>query len=470
MERTPTVGQREMAGLLRRRRLLGGAGLLAGAAALAACGVPTGGANPNDTSKTQGPVSIKLAMWDYNPQIVRENLDQFEKENPGIKVEGPETGPCCDDYRKRMNTSFLAGERNDAMYMRDEDAAEWAEAKWVMALDSFPGAKELDKDEYPFVSEQTHYKGKKYGTIYYVGPQVAIYNKSHLKQAGFNKPPETFDEFRTQAVQIKRQKINNVVYPRYGMPGEGDLENWYLASGKRMFNDNLQATFGKDQLFKDILEQLRQAYTGDQIYGDDPGGKAAFDNGLATFTWTSFYDLKRMNGMAQATGCQSGCANIAGGSAAGNLINYVNPSFVKGKTGTQAICRQYAVAASTKYPQQAWKLIYYLGGKDANGKYTVAKRWWTEQGLNFGYKSMGEDPEIKKSVEGWGDLDAYNKVMVNASPRPGVKAPWSALWRTEFGKVVTDVMDGKMASKDAVDRGVQIWDQMKSDFERNNKK
>jgi ABC-type glycerol-3-phosphate transport system substrate-binding protein len=451
---------------VRRRRLLSGVAVLGGAAALASCGVtPSGG--PASESKTQGPVTIKLSMWDYNPQIVRENLDQFERENPGIKVEGPETGPCCDDYRKRMNTSFIAGERLDAMYMRDEDAAEWAEAKWTLALDSMPGAKDLDKDEYPFVSEQTHYKGKKYGTIYYVGPQIAFYNKEILKQAGFGKPPATWDEFRMQGTQIKRQAINGIQFPVYGAPGEGLLENLYLASGKRMFDDDLQPIFGKDTLFKDTVEKLYQAYSGDKIFGNDPGGATAFDNGKAAYSWGSFYDLKRLNGLAQATGSQSGGA-IAGGAAAGQLLNYVNFGMVAGKTGTQAICRQYAVAAATKFPREAWKLISFLGGKDSNGKYTVAKRWWVEQGLNFGYKSMESDPDIKKFVEAWGDLDAYGKVMSNASPRPGVKGPWSALWRTEFTKVFNDVMEGKLTPKDGVDQGVQMWNQMRADFERTN--
>jgi multiple sugar transport system substrate-binding protein len=457
------VGSRS---LVRRRRVLAGLGGLGGVAALASCG-PTQGGGAGEAGRTQGPVTIKLSMWDYNPQIVRENVDQFERENPGIKVEGPETGPCCDDYRKRMNTAFLAGERLDAMYMRDEDAAEWAEAKWVLPLDTMPGAKDLDKDEYPFVSEQTHYKGKKYGTIYYVGPQIAFYNKEILKQAGFAKPPASWDEFRTQATQIKRQAINGVQFPVYGAPSEGLLENLYLASGKRMFDDDLQPIFGKDQLFKDTVEKLYQAYSGDKIFGNDPGGNTAFDNGKATYSWGSFYDLKRLNGLAQATGSQSG-GSIAGGAAAGQLLNYVNFGMVPGKTGTQAICRQYAVAAATKFPKEAWKLISYLGGKDANGKYTVAKRWWVEQGLNFGYKSMENDPDIKKFVEAWGDLDAYGKVMTNASPRPGVKGPWSALWRTEFIKLFNDIMEGKMTPKDGVDQGVQIWNQMRADFERNN--
>ena len=452
-------------GGLRRRRLLAGAGALGGVAVLAACG-PTPGGGAGDAAKTQGPVTIKLSMWDYRPDIVRDNVDRFERENPGIKVEGPETGPCCEDYRKRMNTNFLAGERLDAMYMRDEDAAEWAEAKWVLALDRFPGARDLTKDEYPFVTEQTNYKGKKYGTIYYVGPQIAMYNKEHVGQAGFSKPPASWDELRQQANQIKRQRINGVEFPIWGAPGGGHLENFYLASGKRMFDDDLQPVFGKDALFKDMVDKLYQAYTGDKIFGVDPTVQAAFDNGKSSFTWTSFYDLKRLNG--QATGAVAGAQ--MGGAAAGQLLNYVNTGFVAGKTGTQAICRQYAVAASSRYPDQAYKLIYFLGGKDAAGKYSVAKRWWLEQGLNFGYKSLFDDPEVKKSVEGWGDLEAYNKVVVNASPRPGIKAPWSALWRVESNKVFDDVFAGKMTSKDGIERSVQIWNQMRADFEKNNPK
>jgi ABC-type glycerol-3-phosphate transport system substrate-binding protein len=450
------------AGGLRRRRMLAGLGGLGGAA-LAACG-PMSEGGPSGTSPTQGPVTIKLSMWDYRPDIVRDNVDRFERENPGIKVEGPETGECCDIYRNRMNTAFLAGERLDAMYMRDEDAAEWAEAKWVLALDRMPGAKELTRDEYPFVTEQTNYKGKKYGTIYYVGPQIALYNKEHVRQAGFTRPPATFDELRTQANQIKRQKVNGVEFPLWGAPGGATLENLYLASGKRMFDDDLQATFGKDVLFKDMVDKLFQAYTGDKVFGVDATVQAPFDNGKSSYTWTSFYDLKRLNG--QATGAVAG--GQAGGAAAGQLMNYVNPGFVAGKTGTQAICRQYAVAAASKHPDQAYKLIYFLGGKDGAGTYSVAKRWWIEQGLNFGYKSMADDPEIKKFVEGWGDLETYNKVMVSASPRPGVKAPWSALWRTESNTVFADVFAGKMTSKDGIERSVQIWNQMKADFERNN--
>ncbi|HET7770964.1 MAG TPA: extracellular solute-binding protein [Chloroflexota bacterium] len=447
----------------RRRRMLAGTALLGGAA-LAACGPVASG--PGQT-QSKGPVTIKLSMWDYNPQIVRQNLDRFQQENPGITVEGPETGACCDVYRTRMNTAFLAGERLDAMYMRDEDAAEWAEAKWIRELDKFPGAKELTKDEYPFVTEQTNYRGKKYGTIYYIGGAVSVYNMEHLKQAGFAKPPATFDELRNQAAQIKRQRINGVEFPLHFVPSEGHAADLYLATGKKMFDDDLQPIFGKDAQYKEVMDKLYQAASGDRIYGVDSTIQFPFDNGKSTFAWTSFYDLKRLNGKAEATGSQSG-GLTSGGAAAGQLMNYVNPGLMSGRTGANFICRQYAVSNKTPHPDESWKLIYFLGGKDSAGKYSVAKRWWVEQGLNFGYKSMADDPEIKKFSEGWGDLEAYNRVATNASPRPGVKAPWSALWRTEYAKAVTEMMAGTLTTKDGIERGVQIWNQMRGDFERNN--
>jgi hypothetical protein len=289
-----------------------------------------------------------------------------------------------------------------------------------------------------------------------------MYNVEHVKQAGFAKAPATMDELRTQSLQIKRQKVNGVEFPLWGAPSGAHLENLYLASGKRMFDEDLQPIFGKDTLFKDMVDKLYQWYTGDKIFGSDSSVAAPFDNGKTTYNWTSFYDLKRLNG--QATGAVAG--GQAGGAAAGQLMNYINAGFVAGKTGTQAICRQYAVGAGSQYPLESYKLIMFLGGKDGAGKYSVAKRWWVEQGLNFGYKSLGDDVDVKKSVEGWGDLDAYNKVMANASPRPGVKAPWSALWRVESNKVFDDVFAGTMTSKDGIERSVQLWNQMRQDFER----
>ncbi|MGH2369874.1 MAG: ABC transporter substrate-binding protein, partial [Chloroflexota bacterium] len=344
-------------------------------------------------------------------------------------------------------------------YMRDEDVAEWAEAKWILPLDKMPGAAGLDKDEYGFVHEQTHYKGTRYGTIYYIGLVVMLYNKEHLRQIGANEPPRTYAKLRDLGLQLKRQQI--VEFPVWGTPSEGLMEVAYLASGKRMFDGQNKQLFGDDPLFKEMVDWHVRAYQGDQIFGAQQGVQAPFDNGMSSFAWTTFYDLKRLNG--QASGAVAG---KAGGGAAGQLMNAVNPSFAPGKTGGSGICRQYAVAAHSKHPLESWKLISFLGGKDGAGKYSVAKRWWLEQGLWFGYKPLEQDPEVRRSADGWGDIVAAGKVVQAAAPRPGISAPWSDQWRKDFAAVIKEVMDGKLSSKDGIARGVQLWDQGRADFER----
>lgn len=224
-----------------RRGLLGSARPI-GAALLAGCGPGT-----SVPGAKRAPVVLKFATWNYRPDLVRQSLDIFEQQNPDIKVPDPDTGPCCDAYRQRLNTQFLADEPLDAAYMRDEDVAEWAEAKWIRPLNDMPGAKDLDKDEYPFVHEQAHYKGKRTGTIYYVGPQIFMYNTEHLKKAGIKAVPATHVDLREVALTLKRQGIAE--FPLWGIPSEGLLEVAYTASGKKFFDDQLNPLFGKDPLF-----------------------------------------------------------------------------------------------------------------------------------------------------------------------------------------------------------------------------
>lgn len=105
----------------------------------------------------------------------------------------------------------------------------------------------------------------------------------------------------------------------------------------------------------------------------------------------------------------------------------------------------------------------FLGGKDKNGQYFGAKRWWMLSGLGYGYKPLTDDAEIKADAAKWGDLARYQKVMLASQPRPGVLGSWSSQWRTEFTAVIKDVMQGKITVKDGVEQGVAIWNNMRDE-------
>lgn len=438
-----------------------------GTAAAAGTAMISAGCAPREQAGTgaqgpqpaKGPVTLQFVGWDYQPDTVRKNLDYFESQYPGIKVEH-RWGACCAEYRKQRITEFLGGVPIDALYMRDEDIAEWAEAEYIRPLDDMPGAADLKKDEFPFVTEQTHYKGKRYGTIYYVGVQVFMYNRKHLEQIGA-KPPETYDDWLRIARELKAARI--VEYPIWGGPPGGDFTFEYLASGGKMFDADNNPLFGKDPLYQEVVEWHIRSYHDWKIRGTTGEGVAdPLMNGYCSFAWTSFYELKRFNGLTPDVKGDPTKVGIA----AGSLRNAIMPTLQRGKAGGVGIVRMYAVAKNTKYPLEAWQLINFLGGKDKNGNYYTAKMWWLNFGLGFGYKSLERDPEIRASIQEWADVDAYFKQANVSSPRPGMQAPWGDQWRTQFSAVMSRAGRQEIPVKDAIAEGVRIWETMRAEWER----
>jgi hypothetical protein len=153
-----------------------------------------------------------------------------------------------------------------------------------------------------------------------------------------------------------------VEFPVWGAPGEGLLEVAYRAGGRRIFDSSNTPRFGGDPVFEEIVEWHAQAYRGDQFFGSTADVQAPFDDRKTSFTWTSFSELKRLNGRASRAG-----AGRAGGGAASRLLHAADPSFVAGQTGGSGIRRPYAVAASSVHPLEAWRLSPSLGAGTAPG-------------------------------------------------------------------------------------------------------
>jgi ABC-type glycerol-3-phosphate transport system substrate-binding protein len=68
--------------------------------------------------------------------------------------------------------------------------------------DLFPPT--LINDFYPAMLEDLKFQGKLYGLPYNRSTQGFFINTDVLKQAGINRPPETWDEFRSQAETFKK--------------------------------------------------------------------------------------------------------------------------------------------------------------------------------------------------------------------------------------------------------------------------
>ena len=237
---------------------------------------------------------------------MRENLDRFESQYPGLKVDfTPENDGT---YLQKMTVVLSTdGAPVDVMYVGDEQLGSWAEAGWLMPIDDFPETEQYKKDLFPFNLNAMSYKGKLYGLPYYSDFQIFAYNEKMLQDAGFSAPPATWDEVKTQAMAA--QEAGLVPGPAMVTGFAKNFVNsfqlyWSMVfgSGGDLFNAEFEPTFpDEDPAALAVLEWLIQAMHDWKIL--DPASvemnldmaRDSLAAGQSLFADIAKYDLQRLN-------------------------------------------------------------------------------------------------------------------------------------------------------------------------------
>ncbi|WP_165452612.1 extracellular solute-binding protein [Paenibacillus thalictri] len=159
-----------------------------------------GGANSNaaaDPKAAGKPVTIKFhTWWDAKNERLEPMISEFEKLNPGIKVEPIRLeGKDAYETLKKLDLLAASGETLDViMFNNPTSYAQRVGMGMAEPLDSYLKAEGVKyDDEY---SNDTSIKGVHYALPGTWMPDVVILNKDHLAKAGLPVPKEwTFDEF-----------------------------------------------------------------------------------------------------------------------------------------------------------------------------------------------------------------------------------------------------------------------------------
>ena len=127
-------------------------------------------------ARAQEETRLAFIAGSYESGLVRENLDRFESQYPGLKVDfTPENDGT---YLQKMTVILSTdGAPVDVMYVGDEQLGTWAEAGWLMPIDDFPETAQYKEDLFPFNLNAMSYKGKLYGLPYYSDFQIFAYNE-----------------------------------------------------------------------------------------------------------------------------------------------------------------------------------------------------------------------------------------------------------------------------------------------------
>ena len=415
--------------LVDRRSVLKG-GLAAGAA-MAVPGVAGQAlAAPEDP--------LHFVGWQYNPQIVAENVETFKTLND----ENVNYELVPGEYHAVVETKLIAGQHIDMMYSEEDRILRWNRAGWSRSLDGLPGLDEIKANMYDVnVHNMSLPDGSLGGMPYYTGFNSFVCNQNHLDAAGI-EPPATWDELLDQCRKLKTDGISDYPYisawtRQWPTLSWSLFAAWY-SEGAKVFDENFDPAF--DENFRKILEVHRTLYDEGLVVPDimTLQGEAVpnFATGQHTYMIVHEYDQKVFN--------TPELSQIAG--ACRNAI-------MPGKTRSTFIWTAvYQMGANPVDELRAWDLMQFFGGKAKDGKYHVATRWALDFGLGTPHKEVIESPEVQAAFSQWKDLGVATQQLETATTRDVAKTMWFPEWDWYMMGEMQDYIRGEQSTDEVIDK------------------
>ncbi|GAA1524674.1 sugar ABC transporter substrate-binding protein [Kribbella lupini] len=169
--------------LSRRTLLRGGAGLIGAAGVLG-----TTGCGSSDDTAAGGPVELVYRLWDEQQEVGYKSVfAAFTAENPGITVR-MEVLPW-DQYWTKLTTELASGKAPDVFWLTVENFPDLASKGVLAPLDDLLKGAKLDLASYhPNVVQSYKYEDKQLGVPKDLGVVGLLYNKNLVAKAGITMP------------------------------------------------------------------------------------------------------------------------------------------------------------------------------------------------------------------------------------------------------------------------------------------
>jgi multiple sugar transport system substrate-binding protein len=437
-----------------RRAFLRALGAAGGAALLAACGgaaAPTGGAATTAPSgggaATSAPAAGGAAatsapaagasggqevslLWSDIDHHRAELISDFEKAS-GIKVN--QTIVQYNERLNKVNTAVQGGGGFDVVQMDTIWTAQFAAAGWVDDLtDRITDA--IKKDVPESSLSAVTYQGKLYGMPLFNSAKHLFYNAKLLKDAGFDKPPTTLDDFVAQAKATTKDGNWGSVWS--WKQSEALICDWiaimFAKSGAQILDAQGKATFNTTggtealQWMVDLLYTHKVADPASLEYTEDDVRKALETGKYAlTYNWEGV--LPEANDSAKSQAAPNIKIDLLPGS------KDVKSSSVNGSEG-------WAILKVAKNKDGAWKLLEYM----------ASPAWQKKAAIIAGdypiLSSLYSDPELQQKVQ---DFPLYGEQFKYLAVRPQVASYTQA--SDIIQKHLHEALLNKASPKDAMD-------------------
>jgi multiple sugar transport system substrate-binding protein len=164
-------------------------------------------------SAADGTVRLQMVESLTNPartDVIRELLDEFEAQNPGVTVDL--VSPPTDQADQKIQQMLQSGTGVDVVEVRDSTVGAFSNNGWLYDLSDdvtgWPGWDDLT-DNAQAVSEAD---GSRYFVPYGFYGLSLFYRTDLVEEAGFDGPPASWEELLEQASAIQDPEQNTYGY------------------------------------------------------------------------------------------------------------------------------------------------------------------------------------------------------------------------------------------------------------------
>ncbi|HRW51025.1 MAG: sugar ABC transporter substrate-binding protein [Caldilinea sp.] len=305
-------------------------------------------------------VTLEFTQW-WEPELpegaFRALMDEFEAQNPGIKVELV-SGPYS-TTREQVVAGAAAGTMSDVVGLDGAWVNDFVKQGALASMTDLMTAASFDSSE---LAAQIQLDGATYmiPVVNFVYP--VFVNNDLLAAAGVESPPSTRSEFADAAAKLTNPDANvyGWVLPlSTELPNgiQNDVMSWVWASGGSMMKD------GQPDLTNDAVRSVAEYI------------KGLYDAGVIT---PGAFTMREPDKVTEFTNGRVGM--MVDSLAHINLIREQAPELnfsitalpaedgYTGKRGLPYASWGIGVAANSQHPAEAWKLVEFLMSQDVNSR------------------------------------------------------------------------------------------------------
>lgn len=427
-----------------------GATVALGSMVLSGCG--GAGGDSSGTSGASGDsgntVNLKMVESLTNPArtaLIKELLADFEKENPNIKVEL--ISPPTEQADQKIQQMLQAGTGVDVLEVRDLTVGPFSNNGWLLDMadhiKQWDGYEKLTEQAKKFTIDS---EGHSYLVPYGFYGLSLFYRTDLVEEAGFDGPPETWEELVEQAEAIQDPTQNRYGYAfRGGSNSAGqlmsileaynadhlDVENAYkVDSGKTIFS-----TPESQEALDKYIELFHKGSPDSSVSWGFSEMVQGFTNGSTAFL---LQDPEVIATVRESSLTEDQWAVAP------------NPVGPTGKAAWPMATAGWGVTSFSEHSEEAMKLVTWLAGEEPSVKFAQ------ENSLVPIQTSAAEDEFFKT-----GPWAAYVEMTSAPEKWISVTEPRGSSWWTEWMQRseadLQQVLIGEMTTADLLKGWDTYW-------------